>query len=88
MLPGVDDRGRVEVRPGQVEGRRCRRRHGLEDEGSHHAEVAARATQGPEQVRLAVLVAPDDAAVRQHHPRGEQAVGGEPVFVEHVVDPA
>jgi hypothetical protein len=74
--------------PGQVEGRRVGRRHGLEDKRGNHAEVATpRTPQRPEQVRFTVFVALDDAAVRQHHPRSEQAIRGQPVLAAEDAEP-
>jgi hypothetical protein len=65
----------VGVRPEEVEDRRGRRRQSAEDEGRNHTEVAATgATQRPEQLLVLVLVALDDATVRQNYLRSEQVI--------------
>ncbi|GAA2198532.1 hypothetical protein GCM10009849_11550 [Sinomonas flava] len=57
-------------------------------ERGHHAEVAATAAQGPEQVRLGFRAGPDEPAVGEDHVRGEEVVAGEPVLACQVADPA
>src|SRR5688572_5325784 len=72
-----------------MESRRLARRDGPEGEGGEDAEVAAAcAAQRPEQVRFAMLIALDDAAIRQHYLCCEQAVRGEPVFAAEDAEPA
>ena len=61
-----DQRARVD-RARQLERGHRRRGHGARAQRRHDAEArAARAPQRPEQVRLALLVAVDDAAVGEH----------------------
>jgi hypothetical protein len=61
-----------------VKARRVRRREGTEHELRHHRELTATsAPQRPEQVRIVVLVALDDAPVGEHGARGDELVRGE-----------
>ena len=88
-LPGADDLGGVSVRPDQVKCRRWRRRDGTEDQGRDDAEVAAAgAAQRPEQVRFIVLVALDNAAIRQDHLCPEQVIGRKTVPAAEDAHPA
>ena len=81
-LPGPDDGGGVCVRPCQMHvGGGLRRGHGPEDKRRHDAEVAgAGAAERPEQVRLVVVVALEDAAVGEHDLRPDEVVGGDAVL--------
>jgi hypothetical protein len=51
-------------------------------------EVAAAAADGPEQVRVALVVDLEDLAVGGDELGGEQAVDGQPVLADQVADPA
>ena len=57
-------------------------------ERGHHAEVAAAAPQRPEQIRLGLLAAGDQLAVRRHHVGFEQVVDGEAAASRQVAHPA
>ena len=46
--------------------------------GGHHAEVAAAATQRPEEFGLVVRICQHDASVRENNLRGEQVIQREP----------
>jgi hypothetical protein len=80
VLPQLD-RGRcLHIRPDDLEAGEVLGRDGSEEEGGDDPELAAASsTQGPEEIRLSVLVAVDDATVCQHDPRSDELVGGEPV---------
>ena len=59
-----------------------------EPERGDDAEVAAAASQRPEQIGVFVGGRPDDAALGGDHIRGEQVVDGEPVFAHEEADAA
>jgi hypothetical protein len=66
-LPCLDHRDRGSMRPDQVKARRGRCGDRVEDERRDDTDVGGtRAAQRPEQVWMMLLVALDDAAVRQH----------------------
>jgi hypothetical protein len=88
-LPGRHHRGGGGRRPGQLEDRGRGRGEGAKDEGGDHAEVAAAgAAQRPEQLPVVVLVAFDDAPVRQDDLHPEQAVAGQAVLPAEDPQPA
>ena len=57
-------------------------------EPGHHPEVAAAATDGPEQVRVPFVVDLEDRPVRGHDLGGQQAVDRQPVLAHQVADAA
>src|SRR6266545_6056622 len=60
----------------------------LELERRHHAEVAASATKGPEQIRVHVLGRHQELTVRRHDVGRDQVVAGETEPPREVADPA
>ncbi len=59
-----------------------------EPERGDDAEVAAAASERPEQIGVFVGGRPDDAALGGHHFGGQQVVDGEPVFAHEEADAA
>ena len=57
-------------------------------EAGHHAEVAAPAAQGPEQIGVLGLGRADDARVGGHHVEGDDAVAGPAEAAGQVPEPA
>ena len=60
----------------------------LEEEGGHHAEVAAAAAQRPEEIGVFRLAGRDEAAVGQHDVGLEQIVDGQPELAGEMTDAA
>ena len=56
----------------------------LEQEARHHAEVAAAATQRPEEIGVLILAGGDKAAVGEDHIGFEQVVDREPVLAREI----
>ncbi len=59
-----------------------------EEERRHDAEVAAAASQRPEEIRVLVGAGGDEAAVREDDIRREQVIDGQPVLAGQVPDAA
>jgi hypothetical protein len=57
-------------------------------EGGDHAEVPTTTPQGPQQLRVVLLVCGDEVAVRGHQVRGDQVVATEPVPATQPAQPA
>ncbi len=82
---------------GQRVGRRRQDEHATDDladlmesvvEAGHDTEVAAAATDRPEQVRVADRVGPEERAVGGHDLGGQQRVDGQAMGAHEVADPA
>jgi hypothetical protein len=69
-------------------GRHGAHRMEAEVEGGHHAEVAATAPQGPEQVRMVLLVGVHERPIGEDQVGAEQAVDGEAETTGEVPDAA
>ncbi len=57
---------------------------GLEQKTRDHTEVATTAAQGPEQVRMLVLVGGDQAAIREDDVGLQQVIDRQPVLARQV----
>jgi hypothetical protein len=56
-------------------------------EAGDDAEVAAAAADGPEQLRMRLVIHAQELAVGGHHLGGQQVVDGQPVLADQVADP-